>query len=271
KHQAKILIVESDAVLARKFAELLQFGDDVVDMVDSGAQAIGKLNQQHYDCLVISMHLADLSGWQLAEMVQKINKLAEVPIIIYSDHPLSDEEHQRVEKLSRTNLVKDVDSPERLLHETTLFLHRVEASLPEAKRKMLNQAMAQDNNLIGRKIMIVDDDERNKAALVSILSKFKMQLSYASNGNEALEVLKANPDQDLILMDIMMPYMDGYEAMRQIRLQNRFQHLPIIAVTAKAMTGDRRKCLEAGASDYITKPVDRSQLLSLLRVWLQKR
>ena len=167
-------------------------------------------------------------------------------------------------------MVKGVESPERLLDETALFLHRVESNLPADKRRMLEQLHLHDPALSGRKAFIVDDDIRNIFALTSVLEQHDMDVSYAENGKDALRILEDDPDINVVLMDVMMPEMDGYEAMRRIREQKAFKSLPIIALTAKAMKGDREKCIDAGASDYITKPVDTEQLLSLLRVWLSR-
>jgi CheY-like chemotaxis protein len=167
-------------------------------------------------------------------------------------------------------VVKEVDSPERLLAETSLFLHRVETSLPEPKREMLEQSRRRDPALEGRKVLIVDDDARNVFALTSALEAYGIEVLQAENGREGIETLDQNPDVGLVLMDIMMPEMDGYETMQAVRQIERFKDLPIIALTAKAMKADRNKCIEAGASDYIAKPLDMDQLLSMLRVWLYR-
>ena len=171
-------------------------------------------------------------------------------------------------RIAETIIIKDVRSPERLLDETALFLHRVQANLPEPKRQILEQLHQTDTVLAGKKVLIVDDDVRNIFALTSMLEREQMQVMYAENGRDGITVLQNTPDIDIVLMDVMMPEMDGYETMRAIRNISKFKSLPTIALTAKAMKGDREKCIEAGASDYITKPVDTEQLLSLLRVWL---
>jgi CheY-like chemotaxis protein len=172
--------------------------------------------------------------------------------------------------MAESVIVKDMDSIDRLLDETSVFLHRTQANLPEEKRRRIENIRSNDSLLAGKKVLIVDDDIRNIFAITSFLERHNMKVSYAESGQDALEMLDKPSDYDMVLMDIMMPGMDGYEAMRQIRRNKRFKTLPIIAVTAKAMRGDREKCIEAGASDYITKPVDVDQLLSLLRVWLFK-
>jgi CheY-like chemotaxis protein len=189
-------------------------------------------------------------------------------VIVYTGKELTRREETRLRKYAKTIVVKDASSPERLLDETSLFLHRVEKKLPEEKRRMLEQLHSAEEVFRGKKVLIVDDDVRNVFALTNVLETQGMEVRYAENGLEGIEALKANPDVDLVLMDIMMPELDGYETTRRIRREERFSQLPIIALTAKAMKGDREKSIAAGASDYITKPVDTEQLLSLMRVWL---
>jgi CheY-like chemotaxis protein len=196
--------------------------------------------------------------------------MAELPIIIYTGKQLTGAEETRVKKYAETIIIKDAKSPERLLDETALFLHRVEAKLPETKRKMLEQLHDEDAVVAGKRVLIVDDDVRNIFSLTSVLEDHGMNVRFSENGKDAIEVLEKDPDVDVVLMDVMMPEMDGYETMRRIREDARFKSLPIIALTAKAMKGDREKCIAAGASDYIMKPVDTEQLISLLRVWLYK-
>ena len=173
-------------------------------------------------------------------------------------------------KMTEAVIVKEASSPDRLLDETALFLHRVESNLPEQKRQMLQQAHNRDPILAGRKVLIVDDDVRNIFALTSILEQQQMDVHYAENGLEAIAQLEEHSDVDVVLMDVMMPEIDGYETTRRIREMHKHRSLPIIALTAKAMKGDREKCIEAGCSDYIAKPVDTDQLMSLLRVWLYR-
>jgi CheY-like chemotaxis protein len=207
---------------------------------------------------------------ELIQQIQSVYPDAPVPVIIYTGKELSRAEETQLRKLSETIIIKDVRSPERLLDETALFLHRVEARLPEPKRQMLRALHRSDPVLANRKVLVVDDDMRNIFALTSALERYDMDIAYAENGRDGIEALKNRSDTDIVLMDIMMPELDGYETIRQIRATPGFETLPIIALTAKAMKGDREKCIEAGASDYITKPVDMEQLLSLLRVWLYR-
>jgi CheY-like chemotaxis protein len=198
-------------------------------------------------------------------------KIDDIPIIVYTGRDLSRKEESELKRMADAIIVKDVSSPDRLLDETALFLHRAEANLPEHKRKILEQLHESDPVLVGKTALIVDDDMRNVYALTSLLERQKMNVLYAESGAEGLAVLEEKGAQiDVVLMDVMMPEMDGYEAMRRIRSQEALRTLPIIALTAKAMKGDREKCMAAGASDYITKPVDTQQLVSLLRVWLYR-
>jgi CheY-like chemotaxis protein len=191
-------------------------------------------------------------------------------VIVYTGRDLTRREETRLKKYAETIIVKDVRSPERLLDETALFLHRVESKLPAEKRRMLEQLHSKDDVFKGKRVLIADDDVRNVFALASVLERHGMEVQFAENGNEAIATLTADPEIDLVLMDIMMPELDGYEAMRRIREEPQFQKLPIISLTAKAMKGDREKSISSGASDYITKPVDTDQLLSLMRVWLYR-
>jgi CheY-like chemotaxis protein len=194
----------------------------------------------------------------------------EIPIIIYTGKTLSQAEETQLRKFAETIIVKDVKSPERLLDETALFLHRVEARMPEQKRRMLERLHNADAVFAGKHVLVVDDDVRNIFSLTSVLEDHGMVVSFAENGRDGITKLESTPGIDLVLMDVMMPEMDGYETMQAIRKQPEFGSLPIIALTAKAMKGDREKCIAAGASDYITKPVDTDQLLSLMRVWLYR-
>jgi CheY-like chemotaxis protein len=211
-----------------------------------------------------------MSGFELLERMKTNPRLSHVPVIVYTGKDLSKKQETELRRFAETIIIKDVKSPDRLLDETALFLHRVESNLPTEKRKMLEHLHQHDPALFGRKALIVDDDIRNIFALTSVLEQHGVDVSYAENGKDGLKMLDEVPGIDVVLMDVMMPEMDGYEAMRRIREKKSMRTLPIIALTAKAMKGDREKCIEAGASDYITKPVDTEQLVSLLRVWLSR-
>jgi CheY-like chemotaxis protein len=265
-----LLIVEDDPVQAQSIIELIGNGDVQSIAVGTGAEALAILRSHHFDCIVLDLGLPDMSGFALIEQIKLEPKLLKLPIIVYTGKELSRQEETQLRGLAETIIIKDVRSPERLLDETALFLHRVQANLPPPKRQMLEQLHQTDPVLTNRKILIVDDDLRNIFALTSFLESYQMQVLFAENGRDGIERLQTNPDINIVLMDIMMPEMDGYETTRAIRQQQQFRSLPIIALTAKAMPGDKEKCIEAGASDYITKPVDTDQLLSLLRVWLYR-
>ncbi|MDZ8136756.1 MAG: response regulator [Nostoc sp. DedQUE04] len=265
-----LLIVEDDPVQAQSIIELIGNGDVQSTAVGTGAEALSILRSHHFDCMVLDLGLPDMSGFALIEQIKLEPKLLKLPIIVYTGKELSRQEETQLRGLAETIIIKNVRSPERLLDETALFLHRVQANLPTPKRQMLEQLHQTDPVLANRKILIVDDDLRNIFALTSFLESYQMQVLFAENGRDGIERLQANPEINIVLMDIMMPEMDGYETTRAIRQQQQFRLLPIIALTAKAMPGDKEKCIEAGASDYITKPVDTEQLLSLLRVWLYR-
>ncbi len=265
-----LLIVEDDPVQAQSIIELIGNGDVQSTAVGTGAEALSILRSHHFDCMVLDLGLPDMSGFALIEQIKLEPRLLKLPIIVYTGKELSRQEETKLRGLAETIIIKNVRSPERLLDETALFLHRVQANLPTPKRQMLEQLHQTDPVLANRKILIVDDDLRNIFALTSFLESYQMQVLFAENGRDGIERLQANPEINIVLMDIMMPEMDGYETTRAIRQLQQFRSLPIIALTAKAMPGDKEKCIEAGASDYITKPVDTEQLLSLLRVWLYR-
>jgi HAMP domain-containing protein/CheY-like chemotaxis protein len=265
----RLLIVEDDQTQRNAIVELVGDNDLAVTAVDSAEAALQALEQQPFDCMVLDLKLPGMSGVELIKAVKDRQAWRRTPIIVYTGKEISREEESELRQLAESIIVKDVRSPERLLDETALFLHRVEAKLPNAKREILRNLTETDPALKGKRVLVVDDDARNLFAITTILEQHAMQLAYAENGEEALSKLQ-EVEVDVVLMDIMMPEMDGYEAMRRIRLERRFEKLPIIALTAKAMQGDREKCIQAGASDYITKPIDSDQLVSLLRVWLYR-
>ncbi|HEX8848305.1 MAG TPA: response regulator, partial [Gemmatimonadaceae bacterium] len=266
----RLLVVEDDANQRQAIVELIAADDVEITAVASAGEAIETLRNQKFDCMVIDLGLADMSGFELLETVKSDPAMQEMPVIVYTGKELTQAEDTQLRKYAETIIVKDVKSPERLLDETALFLHRVEAKLPEQKRRMLEQLHNADSVFAGKRIMVVDDDVRNIFSLTSVLEDHGMQVRFAENGKDAIAELEKDPNVDLVLMDIMMPEMDGYDTTREIRRNPKFRSLPIIALTAKAMKGDREKTIAAGASDYITKPVDTEQLLSLMRVWLYR-
>ncbi|AFZ02831.1 response regulator [Calothrix sp. PCC 6303] len=267
----KLLVVEDDPTQRQSIIELIGGNDVVITAVETGQQALIEITNEAFDCMVLDLGLSDIEDLQLIEQIKEKENGEALPIIIYTGREISKTQETQLKRMAETIIIKDVRSPERLLDETALFLHRVQAHLPVPKQNIIKQVQANDSTLTDKKILIIDDDMRNIFALTSVLERYQMQVLYAENGREGIEVLTNNPDVNIVLMDVMMPEMDGYETTRQLRQKQQFQTLPIIALTAKAMPGDREKCLEAGASDYITKPVDIEQLISLLRVWLYQR
>ncbi len=269
KPVSRLLVVEDDDVQRESIKELIGDGDVSITAVGSGKEALQELENGMYDCMVLDLGgLGDMSGFELLECIRKSETAARVPIIIYTGRDLTRDEEKELNRYAESIIIKGVKSPERLLDESALFLHRVEANLPEEQRDMLKMIHDKEAVLNGKTMLLVDDDMRNVFALSSVLEEKGMEVLIARNGLECLDKLKEESNIDGVLMDIMMPKMDGYEAMREIRKQREFAKLPIIALTAKAMKGDRSKCIEAGASDYLAKPVDTDKLLSMLRVWL---
>jgi CheY-like chemotaxis protein len=266
-----LLVIEDDPVQRTAMVELIGGEGDVeISSAATGEEALNILRERRFDCMVLDLGLPDMSGFDFINRLKNDLQIDDIPIVVYTGRELSRKEESDLKRMAEAIIVKDVSSPDRLLDETALFLHRVEANLPEHKRQMLEQLHESDPVLAGRTALIVDDDMRNIYALTSLLERHKMKVLYAESGKEGIDTLRNTPDIDVVLMDIMMPEMDGYEAMRRIRGMEEFKNLPMIALTAKAMKGDREKCMEAGASDYITKPIDAQQLVSLLRVWLYK-
>jgi hypothetical protein len=265
-----LLVVEDDDVQRQSIVELIGNGDVKITAVASGQEALDALDNQHFDCMVLDLLLPDVPGLEVIQRIKKQPTLRSLPIVVYTGKDLSRKEETTLKRLSQTIIIKDVKSPERLLDETALFLHRNTANLPDAKREILERLHSSDTVLAGKRVLIVDDDIRNIFAMTAVLERHKMDVVAAENGMDALEQIEKTPPPDIVLMDIMLPEMDGYETTRRIREKPQLKGLPIIALTAKAMKGDREKCIEAGASDYIAKPVDTEQLLSLLRVWLYR-
>jgi CheY-like chemotaxis protein len=266
----RLLIVEDDDIERQSIVELLNHEDIEIATAATGSEAINTLLDRPFDCCVLDLRLPDMSGFDLLEKLQAEPALRDIPIVVFTGKHLSAEEESKLRAVAKSIVLKDVQSPERLFDETALFLHRVVTDLPETKQKMLEKLHASNDVLHRRKVLIVDDDARNIFALTTMLEKQEMEVGSATNGRQAIEIIQNKPDIQVVLMDIMMPEMDGYQTMREIRKNPQFGALPILALTAKAMKGDREKCLEAGASDYIAKPVNTNELLSLLRVWLYR-
>jgi CheY-like chemotaxis protein len=266
----RLLVIEDNAAEQVGIAELLGHDDIEIVTVATGGEALAKLQGEFFDCVVLDLRLPDMPGFEVLERIAAIPVLRDLPVVVFTGKELSAEEDARLHALARSVVVKGVESPERLLDETALFLHRVVGDLPPGKQAMLEKLHRSDEHLLGKKVLVVDDDVRNIFALSSALERRGMEVLTASTGHEAIETLEKTPDVAITLMDIMMPEMDGYQTMSAIRKKPQFGRLPIIALTAKAMKGDREKCLEAGASDYLAKPVNTEQLLSSLRMWLHR-
>ena len=264
----RLLVVEDNGIKREAVVELLGYEDIETVAVGSGGEALVEMRAKAFDCVVLDLRLPDMTGFELLEKLQAEPALASVPVVVFTDKDLSRDEKARLHLMARSIVLKDVQSPERLLDETALFLHRVVTALPKPKQAMLKRLHNSIEVLKGRKVLVVDDDARNIFALTSVLENHEVDVISATNGRHAIDIIEKTPGLSMVLMDIMMPEMDGYETMREIRQRPQFRTLPILALTAKAMKGDREKCLDAGASDYIAKPVNTDQLLSLMRVWL---
>jgi HAMP domain-containing protein/CheY-like chemotaxis protein/signal transduction histidine kinase len=266
----RLLVVEDDDVERMSIEELIRHDDVEIHTVGSGKDAIEALASEQYDCVVLDLRLPDMTGFELLDQMQQMPALRDLPIVVFTGKDLSTLESDQLKKVAKSVIIKGVESPERLLDETALFLHRVIAELPPAKRRMVQRLHESDETLHDKRVLVVDDDVRNIFALSSVLERHGMSVITAGTGQEAIEKVAGDTDIDLVLMDIMMPGMDGYDTMRAIRTDPDTRALPIVALTAKAMKGDREKCLEAGASDYLAKPVVTDQLLGVLRQWLHR-
>ena len=266
----RVLVIEDDETLRASIARLLGADDVEITLAGTASEALDAVGHTAFDCVVMDLMLPDASGYELLERMAEGARFDFPPVIVYTGRALTRDEEQRLRRYSRSIIIKGARSPERLLDEVTLFLHRVESQLPPDQQRLLVQARQRDAVLEQRKILLVEDDVRNILALSSILEPLGAQLAISRNGREALDYLSAHADVDLVLMDLMMPEMDGLTAMRHIRGESRWAKLPIIALTAKAMADDRRACLDAGANDYIAKPIDVDKLVSLCRVWMPK-
>ncbi|QNI33189.1 HAMP domain-containing protein [Alloacidobacterium dinghuense] len=266
----RLLVVEDNPAEQMSIKELLGYDDIDVSVASSGAEALATVRTQQVDCVVLDMRLPDMTGFEVLEQLRDMPSFSDLPVVVFTGKELTPDEDAKLRTLARSVVLKDVESPERLLDETSLFLHRVVADLPTNKQNMLDRLHRSDDALVAKKVLVVDDDVRNIFALSSVLERRGMSVLTASTGREAIATLESTPDVAIVLMDVMMPEMDGYETMQVIRRNDAYRRLPIIALTAKAMKGDREKCLEAGASEYLAKPVNTEQLLAALRMWLHR-
>ncbi|HYE52702.1 MAG TPA: response regulator [Azospirillaceae bacterium] len=266
----RLLLVEDNPAELMSITELLGHDDIEVLSAGTGREALQILKSGPCDCVVLDLRLPDMTGFEVLEVIGADPELADVPVVVFTGRELSAEEDARLHAMARSIVVKGVESPERLLDETALFLHRIVGELPPEKQRMLERLHSSDEDLVGQTVLLVDDDARNIFALSSVLERRGMRVLTATTGREAIATIESTPNIAIVLMDIMMPEMDGYQTMEVIRANPAFRRLPIVALTAKAMKGDREKCLEAGASDYLAKPVNTEQLLSALRMWLHR-
>jgi CheY-like chemotaxis protein len=267
--------VEDDERQRESIQKLLWTDDVVITGVETAAEALAHLKTATFDCMVMDLSLPDLSGYELLEKMADQDGVSFPPVIVYTGRSLKRDEEHDLRRFAKSIIIKDARSPERLLDEVTLFLHQVESSMPPERQKMLKIARDRESALEGRRVLIVEDDVRNVFALSRVLEPKGLKVDIARNGREALDALARSSKLtdgaiDLVLMDIMMPEMDGLTAMREIRKNPAWKKLPIIALTAKAMRDDQEQCLAAGANDYIAKPLDVDKLLSLVRVWMPK-
>jgi hypothetical protein len=267
-HIREVMLVCSKADQRKKFKAMLESPEVKVSAVSSSKEALALVRERNVDCLVLE--LPDLEGFRLLEEIHANSKYSHLPAMVYINGKLTKKEDVVLKEAAKICVIKEAKSPERLMDNVAFFLHQAVAQLPEIQRNKIEQMHQSDNVLIGRKVLVVDDDIRNIFAMTSLLEHKKMMVLSAESGREAVELLEKNQDVDMVLMDIMMPEMDGYDTMRAIRQKEIFKSIPIIALTAKAMKGDREKCIESGASDYITKPVDTEQLIALMRTWLNR-
>ena len=266
-----LLLVEDNAELRRGIVKLIGDPDLNILEVDSGAEALAALKERRFDCMILDLGLPDMSGFELLEHMSTVQAGDRPPVIVYTGKDLTREEEMALRKHAETIIVKGVKSEERLLDEVSLFLHKTVSTMPEAKRELIITLHERDTMFSGKTILLVDDDMRNLFALSKVLAEKGLSVLKAEDGQKALTLLDGHPEIALVLLDIMMPVMDGYQTAMEIRKQPRFYDLPIIALTAKALKEDRNKCIAAGANDYLSKPVDVERLFSTLRVWLYRR
>ena len=270
KNVRRLLVVEDSELQHEGIRELFSEKGVSITAVHTGAEALEVLRSQVHDCMILDLTLPDMNGFELLEKIHGNDEYDSVPVIIYTGKELSRDEEAKLRKYADRIILKTERSSERLLNEASLFLHWLESTMPASPKAAPASVEHRDDVFAGKQLLLVDDDMRNIYALSAQLEDFGFDITIANNGKEAIQALENNPDMDIVLMDIMMPEMDGYEAMSLIRKQSRFQKLPILALTAKAMKDDRAKCLEAGANDYCSKPIDMGKLTSLMRVWLHK-
>jgi CheY-like chemotaxis protein len=267
----KVLVVEDNELDSSQITRVLTNGDLIeVEIVDKGLTAIERIRENEYDCVIVDYMLPDIGGLELVTEIGHIRKKRMTPVIIYSAKEFTPKERTQLKQYSNRILLKDVNSLDLLLEETILLLHIDHKDLLPKNRKLIENLRSKNDVLTNKRVLVVDDDVRNLFALTTAFERYSINAITAESGQEAIDILEERNDIDMVLMDIMMPEMDGYETTQKIRREHKNTTLPIIAVTAKAMKGDREKCIEAGASDYITKPVKVDQLLSLMRVWLYK-
>jgi len=262
-------VVEDDEVQRLHMLRTIGNGDVETTCVGSGRAALKAVAERDFDCLILDLGLPDMDGLEVLDQIRK-DRGHRLPAIIYTAKDLSAAEDARLRKMAASVILKGPQSVARLLDDSALFLHRQVSALPEDKQKLLAALRQREPALAGCRVLIVDDDIRNIFSLASVLEQHQIEVLHAENGRDCMTILDRTPEIDLVLMDVMMPDMEGYETMRTIRARDRFKTLPIVAITAKAMKGDREKCIQAGASDYAAKPVDIDQILSVMRVWLRK-
>jgi CheY-like chemotaxis protein len=262
-----LLLLAADPAARKSLRNLLGGEDVAVTAVKNGVEALEAVQKNTFDCLVM---VPDKESQVVLKALRKDPLWANLPMVVYRDREIGKKEEELLKQAARTNILKEARSPERLFDDTALYLHRETQRLPEPQRKIIEKLKHPGQIMVGKKALVVDDDIRNIFAMTSLLEHNQMSVVSAESGKDALRVLSENPDIDLVLMDIMMPEMDGYDTMQEIRKSEKYRSLPIIAVTAKAMKGDREKCIEMGASDYITKPIDSNQILSLMQNWLYR-
>jgi CheY-like chemotaxis protein len=266
-----LLIVEDNEIDSSQIAKILDNGPLVnISIASKGKEALELLKENVYDCVIVDYMLPDISGLDFVIEINAIKKMQMMPVIIYSAKDFSNKEKTQLKQYANRIILKNVSSLELLLEETVMHLHLNHKDLLPEKKRIIENLRLKEDVLAAKNILVVDDDVRNLFALTTAFEKYNINSITAESGQEAINILNEHGNIDMVLMDIMMPEMDGYETTQKIRREHKNSNLPIIAVTAKAMKGDREKCIEAGASDYITKPVKIDQLLSLMRVWLYK-